>query len=648
MKSILKKIAGVAVAAVLVLGMFSCSNGIDYPVKQTVATPVFSVVSGAVNSGTEVTISCATDGAKIYYTTDGSDPTASSTEYTAAISVTAAVTLKAIAVKSGMNDSAVASASYTIKGTVATPAFSPASGAVNSGTKVTISCATEGAKIYYTTDENEPTAESSEYTGAAISITEAVTLKAIAVKDGMNNSAVASASYTIKGTVASPAFSVASGAVNSGTKVTISCVTEGAKIYYTTDDSDPTASSSEYTEEISVTPPMTLKAIAVKDGMNDSAVASASYTIKGTVATPAFSPDSGAVNSGTSVKISCSTDGAKIYYTTDGNEPTAESTEYTEEISVTPPMTLKAIAVKGGMNDSAVASASYTIKGTVATPVFSVASGAVDSGTSVTITCATEGAKIYYTTDENEPTAANTEYTDAISITEAVTLKAIAVKDDMNDSAVASASYLIIPTKTTCVPGDFVLKDGTMLPKDITLTKIQKSNVAAVVVRAATNNKPALVVGIVHYYFVWCEKSAVGYNTNITALQGSITSGYMDGSDGWEKLKSACYDSSDYNKYPAWNYSNSYAWKNDLTGDLATGWYLPTVAELYTIYQNKKAVDASLKKAGGKQFGKDGYWSCCQSRSKSSEAWAVYFGGSWGGQSKSNNPLYVCSVLALY
>ena len=566
MKSILKKIAGVAVAAVLVLGMFSCSNGIDYPVKQTVATPVFSVVSGAVNSGTEVTISCATDGAKIYYTTDGSDPTASSTEYTAAISVTAAVTLKAIAVKSGMNDSAVASASYTIKGTVATPAFSPASGAVNSGTKVTISCATEGAKIYYTTDENEPTAESSEYTGAAISITEAVTLKAIAVKDGMNNSAVASASYTIKGTVASPAFSVASGAVNSGTKVTISCVTEGAKIYYTTDDSDPTASSSEYTEEISVTPPMTLKAIAVKDGMNDSAVASASYTIKGTVATP----------------------------------------------------------------------------------VFSVASGAVDSGTSVTITCATEGAKIYYTTDENEPTAANTEYTDAISITEAVTLKAIAVKDDMNDSAVASASYLIIPTKTTCVPGDFVLKDGTMLPKDITLTKIQKSNVAAVVVRAATNNKPALVVGIVHYYFVWCEKSAVGYNTNITALQGSITSGYMDGSDGWEKLKSACYDSSDYNKYPAWNYSNSYAWKNDLTGDLATGWYLPTVAELYTIYQNKKAVDASLKKAGGKQFGKDGYWSCCQSRSKSSEAWAVYFGGSWGGQSKSNNPLYVCSVLALY
>ena len=55
MKSILKKVAGVAVAAVLALGMFSCSNGsIDDPVmppvsdKQTVATPEFSVAEGAV------------------------------------------------------------------------------------------------------------------------------------------------------------------------------------------------------------------------------------------------------------------------------------------------------------------------------------------------------------------------------------------------------------------------------------------------------------------------------------------------------------------------------------------------------------------------------------------------------------------------
>ncbi|MDD7581240.1 MAG: chitobiase/beta-hexosaminidase C-terminal domain-containing protein, partial [Treponema sp.] len=276
MKSILKKVAGVAVAVVLALGMFGCSNGSDDPVmspvisKQTVASPEFSVESGEIDSGTEVTITCGTEGAKIYYTTDGSEPTASSTEYANAISITEAVTLKAIAVKSGMNDSAVASASYTIKGTVASPAFSVASGAVNSGTEVTISCATEGAKIYYTTDGTEPTASSTEYADA-ISVTAAVTLKAIAVKDGMNDSVVASASYTIKGTVATPEFSVASGAVDSGTTVTITCSTEGAKIYYTTDGTEPTASSTEYTGAISVTTAVTVKAIAVKDGMNDSA-----------------------------------------------------------------------------------------------------------------------------------------------------------------------------------------------------------------------------------------------------------------------------------------------------------------------------------------------------------------------------------------
>ena len=445
--------------------------------------------------------------------------------------------------------------------------------------------------------------------------------------------------------VATPTFSIESGAVNSGTEVIITCVTEGAKIYYTTDGTAPTASSKEYTSAISVTPPLTLKAIAVKSGMNDSAVASVSYTIKETVATPTFSVESGAVNSGTSVTITCATEGAKIYYTTDGSDPTAASTEYTAAISITEAVTVKAIAVKDGMNDSAVASASYTIK--VATPAFSVTSGAVNSGTSVTITCSTEGATIYYTTDGTEPTAESTEYTTAISVTAAVTVKAIAVKDGMNNSAVESASYLIIPTKATCVPGDFVLKDGTMLPKDITLTDTQKSNVAAVIVRAAADGKPALGVGIVHSETVWCTTSASGYSKNITALQGDTTSGYTDGSDGWEKLKKACSNAeSNPEKYPAWNYSLTYAETNGLTGDLAEGWYLPTVAELYTIYQNKAVVDASLSKAGGSTFGTSRYWSCCQEPSNDYCArWLGFNAGYLGNYGKINYDS-VCSVRA--
>ena len=289
----------------------------------------------------------------------------------------------------------------------------------------------------------------------------------------------------------------------------------------------------------------------------------------------------------------------------------------------------------------------YPVKETVATPAFSVGSGAVDSGTKVTISCATDGAKIYYTTDGSDPTAESTEYTDAISVTPPMTLKAIAVKDGMNNSAVASASYTIKPDYSKCVVGDFVLKDGTILSKDKTP---ESGTVAAVIVRAAADGKPALGVGIVHNrsHLAWCTSDAIGYNTNITALTGNTTSGYMDGSDGWEKLKKACSDAeSNPENYPAWNYSLTFAKNNGLTGDLATGWYLPTVAELYTIYQNKETVDASLSKAGGSIFGMERYWSCCQFSSTNYKARVLYFSsGNMFYDDKNYDGNYVCSVRA--
>jgi hypothetical protein len=79
-----------------------------------VATPTASVASGAVAAGTQVTLSTATGSADIYYTTDGSTPSASSTPYTGAITINTATTVKAIAVKTGMINSATATFAYTI------------------------------------------------------------------------------------------------------------------------------------------------------------------------------------------------------------------------------------------------------------------------------------------------------------------------------------------------------------------------------------------------------------------------------------------------------------------------------------------------------------------------------------------------------
>lgn len=83
------------------------NSGVSPTPTQTVATPTISI------SGTTATINCSTSGATIYYTLNGNTPTTSSTQYSSPITLSAACTIKAIAVKSGMNNSSVASQTYT-------------------------------------------------------------------------------------------------------------------------------------------------------------------------------------------------------------------------------------------------------------------------------------------------------------------------------------------------------------------------------------------------------------------------------------------------------------------------------------------------------------------------------------------------------
>lgn len=169
------------------------------PPPVPVETPVATPNGGKHMNNVTVMLECATEGASMHYTLDGTDPTSASTQYSSPLDLTKSCTLKVIACKndSTFTDSKIFSANYIVTSPVATPIATPNGGEFRNKVSVQLECATEGAVIYYTTDGTDPTLESEKYTNP-INITKSCTLKALASKD-FTNSEILSANYTIKG-----------------------------------------------------------------------------------------------------------------------------------------------------------------------------------------------------------------------------------------------------------------------------------------------------------------------------------------------------------------------------------------------------------------------------------------------------------------
>ena len=181
---------------IAVLLLHGCNNP-NEPDAKIVAAPSFNPPGGGTyTTAQNVTISCATEGATIFYSIDGSTP---SIPYSGPVNIAATATLKAKASKSGWTDSQITSAVYTIDlepNTVATPTFNLPGGSYTSAQSVQISCSTSGAVIRYTTNGAEPTESSPTYSNP-INVSSTTTIKAKGFKDGWTPSATASETYTI-------------------------------------------------------------------------------------------------------------------------------------------------------------------------------------------------------------------------------------------------------------------------------------------------------------------------------------------------------------------------------------------------------------------------------------------------------------------
>jgi hypothetical protein len=188
-------------------------------------------------------------------------------------------------------------------------------------------------------------------------------LKAIATATGYAASAVAIGVYTIlPPRAATPTFNVKPATYVSTRWVSLADATTGAAIYYTTDGTVPTPSSTLFSEPITVSATTTIKAIAVASGSSNSTVATGVYTIRPPAWSPTFSLATGGYSGTQTIRIGDITPAATIYYTTDGTVPTIASTRYVGAFAVPATTTVKSIAVAPGYANSPVATVTYTIK----------------------------------------------------------------------------------------------------------------------------------------------------------------------------------------------------------------------------------------------------------------------------------------------
>ena len=227
-------------------------------------------------------------GAILYYTTDGSVPTAASQRYTGPITLSATATISVLAVKPGWRNSEVVSETYTRMETVATPVADPTGRIFVEPIRVSLTVATPGAVIRYTLDGTTPDSTSPLYDGP-LDIAATTTLKARAFKPDWVASAVLTEIYTDAQTLPPPVANPAGGGFVGSRQVSLSVPGHpGAEIRYTLDGTTPDSTSPLYAGPILLTASATIKARAFQADWKPSQVMTESYARMAVVAEAAY------------------------------------------------------------------------------------------------------------------------------------------------------------------------------------------------------------------------------------------------------------------------------------------------------------------------------------------------------------------------
>lgn len=252
----------------------------------TVATPVFAPVAGTYADSVTFSIACATEGAVIRYTTDGTVPTETSDAYSAPITLTVTTTVKAVAFKTDWFASETATAVYTV---VYEPVLTVDVTALNfTSTQLSQTFTVSGAHL---DNAVTMTCSDSHFTLTPATITNPNSNTTVTVTfDGTEpaTGAITVASDTLSETIALTATAqLPAPVITSDTDndtlvtVTMTCAVADAAIRYTTDGTEPTATSDLYSAPVVLNIPgtYTVKAIAMKADWENSNVVTETYTV---------------------------------------------------------------------------------------------------------------------------------------------------------------------------------------------------------------------------------------------------------------------------------------------------------------------------------------------------------------------------------
>jgi hypothetical protein len=427
-----------------------------YNIKITTATPTFYPLNGQPpNNGLsdfECYLSCNSPApVTIRYTTNGSEPTASSTIYSAPIKITDNVTIKAKAFKEGYIDSAIATTSYVLASKLPPPVIQPSDKSPYMGLPVTMSTQ-YGANIGYTFDTKEPVSidgySCKKYESPFVTNPLFNMIKAKAFMPNWRASDTTTVVYNVK-------ISLPKIALSGSDTLLIFCdypdpTLGSVDIRFTTDGSEPTSTSPKYSENTIDLKDFSADTLVKAKGFRyryvDSETSSNLFQRQKCMK-PAISPSGGKYEQAQTVSFPAYV--GSVYYTLDGSEPTQKSTKYTGAFIIKENTTIKARAFNANQwaSDTVVATFEITFLPKVLTPSINPAPGSYSGVLNITLNCGTESAIIRYTIDGTEPNANSNQYTGSIKISPPISVKSKAFKSGNIDSDTLTANYFALKSQ---------------------------------------------------------------------------------------------------------------------------------------------------------------------------------------------------------